>query len=194
MEQLQDNQLSAHALLPLQLRKPRLSSGFCFAERLNHELETDMKKMKFMCVTLMLLGSVPAGPAWANRGAHHGHHGHHNHGHHHNGGGWGFGGYGAALGIGLLGYGLGSYFGSRPSYGYPAGAYAPGYGYAPAYGYAPVVAAPVVPPPVYIQRQEVVPAQAQPQASNYWHYCRNPEGYYPYVKSCPDGWLQVVPQ
>ena len=38
------------------------------------------------------------------------------------------------------------------------------------------------------------PPQPQPQASNYWHYCRNPEGYYPYVKNCPEGWLQVAPQ
>jgi len=155
-----------------------------------------MKKRNLMCVTLMLLGSVPAGTVWADRGGHHGrhghhNHGHHNHGHHHHGGGYGgYGGYGVALGMGLLGYGLGSYFGGRPSYGYPATGYAPGYGYAPAYGYAP----PVAPPPVYVQRQDVVNVQAQPQASNYWHYCRNPEGYYPYVKSCPGGWLQVVPQ
>jgi hypothetical protein len=36
-----------------------------------------------------------------------------------------------------------------------------------------------------------VPSQG---SSNYWHYCRNPEGYYPYVKNCPNGWLQVAPQ
>jgi len=162
--------------------------------------ETDMKKMKLMCMALMLLGSVPAGPVWANSGGHHRHNGHHNHGHHrhhHSGGGWGAG-YGAVVGAGVIGYGLGSFFGTRPYYGYPAGGFAPAYGYAPAngyapaYGYAPVVAAPVAPPPVYIQRQDVV--QAQPQSSNYWHYCRNPEGYYPYIKSCPKGWLQVVPQ
>lgn len=68
--------------------------------------------------------------------------------------------------------------------------------YSPYYGYPPVVAVPQV-PPVYIQQQ---PPQAAvqpppPQApANYWHYCRNPEGYYPYVKKCPDGWLQVAPQ
>lgn len=100
-----------------------------------------------------------------------------------------------ALGMGVIGYGLGSYFGGRaPYYGYPGGGYAPGYGYGSAYGYAPVVAAPVAPPPVYVQRQDVVHVQSQPQASNYWHYCRSPEGYYPYVKNCPGGWLQVVPQ
>ena len=58
-------------------------------------------------------------------------------------------------------------------------------------------------PIVYIQQQDVVqarqvqtqPQQIQPQAqTNYWHYCRNPEGYYPYVKQCAGGWLQVAPQ
>ncbi len=37
-------------------------------------------------------------------------------------------------------------------------------------------------PPTYIQ---------QP---NYWYYCTNPKGYYPYVDECPRGWMQVVPQ
>jgi hypothetical protein len=47
---------------------------------------------------------------------------------------------------------------------------------------------------VYIQQQQVVQTQSQGQAANYWHYCRNPEGYYPYVKKCPEGWLQVAPE
>ena len=117
---------------------------------------------------------------------------------------------GVGIGSAVLGYGLGSYFGGRAGYyGYPGG-YAPGYGlrgrvwgrvwlwggygYGAGYGYAPAVAVPVAPPPVYIQRQEVVQVQPQAQAANYWHYCRNPEGYYPYVKNCPGGWLQVAPQ
>jgi hypothetical protein len=37
-------------------------------------------------------------------------------------------------------------------------------------------------PPVYVQQD---PA--------YWYWCRGPEGYYPYVESCPGGWLTVVP-
>jgi hypothetical protein len=158
-----------------------------------------MGKMKLICVALMLLGSVPL--ALAGRG--HGHHGHHHHGHHHHRHGGGYGGYGLALGMGLLGYGLG-YYGSRapyypPSYGYgnrygyPPVGYAPNYGYAQPYGYAPAVVAPPA-PSAYIQQQEVVQVQPQGQATNYWHYCRNPEGYYPYVKKCPDGWLQVAPQ
>jgi hypothetical protein len=40
-------------------------------------------------------------------------------------------------------------------------------------------------PPVYNE-----PEQQQPY---YWYYCTGPQGYYPYVKSCPGGWLTVVP-
>jgi hypothetical protein len=34
------------------------------------------------------------------------------------------------------------------------------------------------------------PAYAPPQ---YWAYCQDPEGYYPYVQECPGGWVPVVP-
>lgn len=62
----------------------------------------------------------------------------------------------------------------------------------PYYGpyYPPYVAPPVViqqQPPVYVQ-----PAP-QPAEDNYWYFCTNPEGYYPYVKQCPNGWMKVVP-
>jgi len=46
---------------------------------------------------------------------------------------------------------------------------------------------------VYIQKEDGAQAATESQ-SNYWHYCRNPEGYYPYVKKCPDGWLPVAPR
>ncbi len=45
-------------------------------------------------------------------------------------------------------------------------------------------------PQIYIERAAPQPA---PQTQNYWYYCTNPQGYYPYVKDCPGGWLQVVP-
>ena len=38
--------------------------------------------------------------------------------------------------------------------------------------------------------------QQQPQQqapANFWYYCPD-QGYYPYVQSCPKGWLQVAPQ
>lgn len=34
---------------------------------------------------------------------------------------------------------------------------------------------------------------AQYRQPQYWAYCRNPQGYYPYVSECPAGWLPVTP-
>jgi hypothetical protein len=107
---------------------------------------------------------------------------------------------GLAFGLGLLGgYSLG-YYGSAPYlpyYDYPSGyGFAPWYGFGPSYSYGysypPVIMTPS-PPPVYIQPQQVMPPQPQPPADYYWHYCRDPEGYYPYVRICPGGWLRVAP-
>jgi hypothetical protein len=160
--------------------------------------------MKLLCAALVLLGPVNANTSWAGGGhGHHHHHpgGHHHYGHHHYGGGWG--GFGLGLGMGILGYGIGSmarapYY--PPSYGYPPVGYGANYGYPPNYGYAPVapIGLPPSAPPIYIQ-QEVVQVQPPVQGSNsqgtsYWHYCRQPEGYYPYIKNCPGGWLQVAPE
>jgi hypothetical protein len=61
------------------------------------------------------------------------------------------------------------------------------WGASAAYAYPyPVYTTPVEPPPptTYIEH---APAQ-------YWYYCQDPAGYYPYVTECPGGWLQVVPQ
>jgi len=79
-----------------------------------------------------------------------------------------------------------------PRYYYPP-YYYPSYGYyyPPAYYYPPVVAAPAS-PPVYVERGD---AQAgADDASNWWYYCANPQGYYPYVKHCSGGWQRVAPQ
>ena len=146
-----------------------------------------------LITALVLLGAIHASPALSGGGHGHRHHGHHNHGHHHHGGGWG--GFGLGLGMGMIGYGIGSmgrapYY--APFYGYPPVGYGANYGYPLNYGYPPVVSAPSA-PPIYIQ-QEVVQVQPQTQGENYWHYCRKPDGYYPYVKNCPGGWLQVAPE
>jgi hypothetical protein len=50
--------------------------------------------------------------------------------------------------------------------------------------------------PIVVQQQpEVYIQQPAPrtEGTSYWYFCRKPEGYYPYVKHCPDGWLKVVP-
>lgn len=91
------------------------------------------------------------------------------------------------LGFGIGGYNSG-FYGSNYGYGY---GYRDPFFYRRPYNYGPTVVVPMT-PPVYVQREEVRPP-AQPQ-TNYWHYCQDPDGYYPYVKQCPGGWLQVAPQ
>jgi hypothetical protein len=142
-----------------------------------------MKQVTAACLVIVLIGSITSTSVWAHGGGGGGHGGgggwggHYGGGHY--GGGWGYGrgGYYGGIGLGLgLGYGLG-YYG--------------GYPYYPYYAYPPVVSTVPVAPPVYIQQAAPQPVP-QPQA-DYWHYCRNPEGYYPYVKECPGGWQQVAP-
>jgi hypothetical protein len=51
-------------------------------------------------------------------------------------------------------------------------------------------------PPIVIEQQPEVYVQPLPPAEQqpvYWYYCKNPQGYYPYVKRCPDGWTKVAP-
>lgn len=48
-------------------------------------------------------------------------------------------------------------------------------------------------PPSYVQPPQVYVQPQQPQQS-YWYYCQDPKGYYPYVQSCPGGWMKVLPQ
>lgn len=50
------------------------------------------------------------------------------------------------------------------------------------------------PPPVIVQQQPPVYVEPEQRSDHYWYYCQNSQGYYPYVKSCPDGWMKVVPQ
>ncbi len=69
----------------------------------------------------------------------------------------------------------------------------PGYyaGYYPYYWGAPVVGWPYDPPVV----NEGPPAYGEPEQQQpyYWYYCQDPQGYYPYVKGCPGGWMTVIP-
>ncbi|MGO9014383.1 MAG: hypothetical protein ACLQF0_05335 [Dissulfurispiraceae bacterium] len=64
--------------------------------------------------------------------------------------------------------------------------------YYPYYGgYNPYYAA----PPVVVQQQPQQYVQPAPQQEeqSYWYFCGNPQGYYPYVKKCPGGWMKVAP-
>jgi len=96
-------------------------------------------------------------------------------------------------------YGHGYWHGGVGVYFGVPGPYYPYYGYPyPYYPYPPAVIAPAQ-PPVYVEQQPqtVQPSSVQAQiapaqdATNYWYYCSNPDGYYPYVKDCPAGWKKV---
>ena len=67
---------------------------------------------------------------------------------------------------------------------------APYYPYYPYYPY-PYYSS----PPAYQQQPQtyIQPAPQQEEQPYYWYFCRKPEGYYPYVKRCPGGWLKVIP-
>ena len=81
------------------------------------------------------------------------------------------------------------------NFGYPVGWYAPWYYYPPpAYYYPPAVYAPAA-PTTYVERSDVAEqAPAPAQGPGTWYYCREANGYYPYVKSCPGGWARVPAQ
>jgi len=49
-------------------------------------------------------------------------------------------------------------------------------------------------PPAAIQQQPPVYIEKEEQESGYWYYCQEAQAYYPYVKSCPGGWMKVVPE
>jgi hypothetical protein len=148
-------------------------------------MEVTMKQITLVC---FILAMITSHSVWA-RGYYGGNHYGGNWGGHY-GGNWGGyygrgyygrGGYynGIGLGLGLgygLGYGLGGYYGN--SY------------YSPYYGYPSTVVTVPATPPVYIQQAAPV---VQQNPAGYWYYCNNPQGYYPYIKQCPNGWQQVSP-
>jgi hypothetical protein len=84
--------------------------------------------------------------------------------------------------------GWGFRFYAYPSWGWPYPyAYPYPYYYPYPYPYPYYSSPPVIREEVPVYRE---PQQEQPY---YWYYCENPEGYYPYIKSCPGGWMKVVP-
>ncbi|HEX6827505.1 MAG TPA: hypothetical protein VF104_00845 [Burkholderiales bacterium] len=96
--------------------------------------------------------------------------------------------FGVVVGV-PLGWGWPWYGGYYPPY--YGGYYGP-YGY-PGYGYYPPAAVSTS-PPVYVERGTPDAGADQYQSpSGYWYYCRDANGYYPYVKQCPGGWERVAP-
>jgi hypothetical protein len=54
------------------------------------------------------------------------------------------------------------------------------------------------PYPAYYPPPQGAPSQAPAQATGappqqFWYYCDNPQGYYPYVQNCSSAWRQVAP-
>ena len=46
-----------------------------------------------------------------------------------------------------------------------------------------------IPPAIVVQQAPPVPTGLPP--AQYWYYCDNPQGYYPYVASCNSAWRPV---
>lgn len=90
--------------------------------------------------------------------------------------------------------GHGGHFGHRGGHGGFSVFVGPGllwpgwWGPYPYYPYYPA-------PPVIVQQPSELYVQPNPQVEEpgYWYFCQEPQGYYPYVKKCPKGWMQVVP-
>ncbi|HYB43385.1 MAG TPA: hypothetical protein VEL75_16515 [Candidatus Methylomirabilis sp.] len=59
----------------------------------------------------------------------------------------------------------------------------------------PIIVQSPPPPQTFVERQPPPPPQVQAQAqpSQFWYFCQDSQTYFPYVKECPSGWLQVVP-
>ena len=72
-------------------------------------------------------------------------------------------------------------------FGVPLGWYQPWHYAPPVYYYpaAPIVVRPPA-PTTYVERSDVVP-----EGTASWYFCRQSNGYYPYVKQCPGGWERV---
>jgi hypothetical protein len=87
---------------------------------------------------------------------------------------------------GCCGGSVGFFFGADYVYGYPYPYYPYPYAYYPYWtvgnGYGP--------PSQYVEPGQggEVPSMA------YWYRCTQPEGYYPYVRTCPGGWRKVPAQ
>jgi hypothetical protein len=132
--------------------------------RMSGNMEIVMKLAKPLLLFSLLIACMLSSVAWAYPG-------HHGNFHHTR----------ARVGV-FIGVPLGGAYYYPPRYYYP-----PDYYYSP----APVVVAPASPPVYVEQADQQASAQLEP---NYWYYCQNPQGYYPYVKECSTSWQKVAPQ
>jgi len=123
-------------------------------------------------------GSGGHGGSWHGGGSSHG--GWHGGGWH--GGGWHGGGW----------HGRHHFWGPRVFFG--VGVAAPFWWYPYGYAYPYPYAYPADSPPMAVESSPQTYIQEDTQAQQYWYYCQNPQGYYPYVKECPGGWQEVAPQ
>ena len=97
---------------------------------------------------------------------------------------------------GYRGPSIGVYYGPGFGYGFPY-AYGVPYPYAAGYpfAYAPVVIRSTPVAQTYIQQETVAEAAVQAAPTvNYWYYCTQPAGYFPYVQHCNQPWMKVIPQ
>ena len=143
-----------------------------------------MKKVVIVILIGVLLSLGLSSGALYARGGGHGGGGHFGGGHF--GGGWHGGGYHGYYG-GWRGGAWWGWYGFGPGWGYPyAYPYYYPYGYPYSYPYP-------APYPTYPNAYAQPPAYSEPEQPFYWYYCQDPQGYYPYVTSCPGGWISVVP-
>jgi hypothetical protein len=130
---------------------------------------------KYICFVLILVFAVVAAsqPALAD--------GYRSHGHSR---GYGHSHFSGSIWIGP---GWGPWWGPY-SYPYPAP-----YVYPSPYGYYAPYPEPYYVPPVVETPDTYIQQEPQREEERFWYYCKDPQGYFPYVKRCPSGWMKVVP-
>ena len=174
----------AQCMLVTHQAQDLLTHGF-FRYRSERKEGCEMKKAVIIVgIGVLLALGLSSGGLWAYGGGHGGGGTYQGGGGHYGGRGH-YGGGGHYRGRGF--YGFGGFYGGY--YGFPY--YYPGWDYPYYYPYAyPYDYPDAYPSPAYPSAS--VPVPSQPQQS-YWYYCKDSKAYYPYVTSCPSGWVPVVP-
>ena len=113
--------------------------------------------------------------------------GHHSGGHYYGHGSHHHGGWYGGWGVGYYPY---AYWWGPRIYAYPSWWWPYPYTYSYPYTYP----YPSYQPPARVIEQPPAYSEPEQRQPHYWYYCQNPQGYYPYIKSCPGGWMRVVPE